>query len=43
MGMFYVKQYYEIDAKEMLRKKINIYDIVTCVCRNLLSIALVFH
>lgn len=21
--MFYVKQYYEIDAKEMLRKKLN--------------------
>lgn len=35
-GMFYVKQYYEIDAKEMLRKKIKLYRIVTCVCRNLL-------
>lgn len=42
-GMFYVKQYYEIDAKEMLRKKIKLYRIVTCVCRNLLSIPLVRH
>lgn len=41
--MFYVKQYYEIDAKEMLRKKIKLYRIVTCVCRNLLSIPLVLH
>lgn len=23
MGMFYVNKYYEIDAKEMLRKKCN--------------------
>lgn len=29
--MFYVKQYYEIDAKEMLRKKIKLYRIVTCM------------